>query len=187
MKMWQSIQSFCQNKSIYLIRDVILIHLTGCRWAPNRQLSNSTKNGSGYQASMPTSPYLFHIEDDNEFQGCNGREKGWEKGSDPANGLPINDPQHIVRNGKFLLSPTLHQLPRGTVGHQEPGNKWDQFSLGHKASATATEPCLRNQGCFHTDPSWTLVRHKSRRFRAEWILESWRPRSESQIDNLRAK
>ena len=115
------------------------------------------KNGPEYQSPAQPSPYLFHIKDDNEFQGCNCREKRGEKGSNPANGLPINNPQNVIRNGKFLLSPALNQFPRGTVGHQEPGNKQDNFSPGLPVPAKATEPRPPNHGYFHTHFSWKLV------------------------------
>ena len=127
------------------------------------------KSSAGHQPTVPTSPYLFHIKDDDEFQGCNGRQKGREKGSNPANGLPINNSQNVIRNCKFLLPPALYQLPRGTVGHQEPGNKGGNFSLGPPASAKATEPCPQNWGCFHKGLSRKLVSHKSRRFKRQWI------------------
>lgn len=159
----------------------------GCRHMTCR-MPGEVKSSPEYEPhTHPCCPYLFHIKDDNEFQGCNCREKRWEKGSNPANGLPIDDPQDVIRNGKFLLSPALNQLPRGTVGHQEPGNKWDNFSCGLQVPAKATEPCPLNQSCFYTYFSWKLVSSMSRRCRIRQALESWRPESESQIYSLAAK
>lgn len=106
----------------------------------------------------PRSPYLFHIKDDNELQGCNGREKRWEKSSNPANGLPIDDPQDVIGNGKFLLSPALNQLPRRTVGHQEPGHERDNMS---PVPATTTEPRLPHQGCIYTHFSCLIICQRS--------------------------
>lgn len=100
-------------------------------------MSCKIKNGPGFRPLNPTSPYLFHVKDDNELQGCNCRKKGWEKGSNPTNGLPINDPQNIIRDGKFLLSPALKKLPGGTVGHQDPANEQDSLPPGLPASAKA--------------------------------------------------
>lgn len=152
------------------------------------RMPGEVKNSPEYEPHLhPRSPYLFHIKDDNEFQGCNCREKRWEKGSNPANGLPIDDPQDVIRNGKFLLSPALNQLPRGTVGHQEPGNKRDNFSCGLQVPAKTTEPRPLNQSCFYTHFSWKLVSSMSRRCSIQWALESWRPESESQIYSLAAK
>lgn len=71
--------------------------------------------------------HLFHIKDDNEFQGGDGREEWGEEGSDPADGLPVHNAQDIVWDGEFLLAPALDQFWGGTVGDQEPGNKIDTF------------------------------------------------------------
>ena len=63
------------------------------------------------QSGSPASfPHLFHIKDDNEFQGGNGREEWGEEGSNPADGLPVHDAQDIVGDGEFLLAPAPDQL-----------------------------------------------------------------------------
>lgn len=158
-------------------------------WVPSIHVPSALQGQerSRYQPPLPSPPYLFHIKDDNEFQGRNCREKRGEKGSDPANGLPINNSQHVIRNGKFLLPPALDQLWRRTVGHQEPGNTQDNFSPGLPVSAKATEPRPQTQGQFHTHFPWKPASPTSRRCRIPWTLESSRPGFKSQIYNLPAK
>lgn len=63
-----------------------------------------------HSVSPAPSPHLFHVKDDNEFQGGDGREEWGEEGSNPADGLPIHDAQDIVWDGEFLLPPALDQL-----------------------------------------------------------------------------
>lgn len=95
---------------------------------------------------MDHAPYLFHVKDDDELQGGDCRKEGREEGTDPANGLSVNDPQDVVGNGELLLAPALEQLPGGAVGHEDPENKQDNFSPGQPVSAKTQPP---NQGCFH--------------------------------------
>lgn len=70
--------------------------------------------------------YLFDIEDKKVFDGANGRQHGAIKGADPADCLAVHDLQHVLRDGKLLLSPPFSQAAV-TVLHYEPaGYKMQQ-------------------------------------------------------------
>lgn len=69
--------------------------------------------------------HLLYIEDEKVFNSADGRQHRTVKCSDPANGLAVDDLQHVLRNGKLLLSPPLGQ-PTVTVPHDQPDGQTDE-------------------------------------------------------------
>lgn len=63
--------------------------------------------------------YLFDIEDKEVFNSADGRQQGAVEGADPADGLTVDDLQHVLRNSKLLLAPPLGQTTV-TVLHYQP-------------------------------------------------------------------
>lgn len=63
--------------------------------------------------------HLLDIEDKEVFNGADGRQQGAVERADPADGLTVDDLQHILRNTKLLLAPPLSQATV-TVHHYQP-------------------------------------------------------------------
>lgn len=74
-------------------------------------------------------PYLFDVEDNEELEGADGGQQGAVVGADPADGLPVDDFQHVVRDGKLLLPPPAGQAARA-VAKDHPENKRKQIGAG---------------------------------------------------------
>ena len=62
---------------------------------------------------------LFDVEDDEELDGADGRQQGAVEGADPADGLAVDDLQHVLGDGELLLPPPLGQAA-GTVVIDDP-------------------------------------------------------------------
>lgn len=68
----------------------------------------------------PQKSHLLYVEDKKVFNSADGGQHWTVKGADPADRLTIDDLQHVLRDGKLLLSPPLGQ-PTVTVHHDQPG------------------------------------------------------------------
>ena len=66
--------------------------------------------------------HLFDVEDEVVFDGADGGQQGAVEGTDPADGLTIDDLQHILRDCKLLLAPPLSKATV-TVVHYQPGEE----------------------------------------------------------------
>lgn len=75
--------------------------------------------------------YLFNVKDNEILYGCNHREKRAIESPNPANGLPINDFQHIIRDGKLLQSKPTEGL-KGTMGDHQPKEEEEEERLCFK-------------------------------------------------------
>lgn len=63
--------------------------------------------------------HLFDIEDKEVFNGADGGQQRAVERADPADGLTIDDLQHVLRNSKLLLAPPLSQATVA-VHHYQP-------------------------------------------------------------------
>ena len=68
---------------------------------------------------MKSRVHLFDVEDKEVFDGADGRKHRTVECADPADGLTVDDLQHILRNSKLLLAPPPSQRPV-TVLHNQP-------------------------------------------------------------------
>lgn len=66
-----------------------------------------------------TKHHLFDIEDKEVFNGADGGQQRAVERADPADGLTVDDLQHVLRNSKLLLAPPLSQATV-TVHHYQP-------------------------------------------------------------------
>ncbi len=62
---------------------------------------------------------LLEVEDEDVFDGVDGWQQGAVEGSYPADGLAVDDLQHVLRDGEFLLTPPLGQTTVAVV-HDDP-------------------------------------------------------------------
>lgn len=62
---------------------------------------------------------LFDVEDEEVFDGADGRQHRWVERADPTDGLTVNDLKDILRNSKLLLAPPLSKATV-TVLHYQP-------------------------------------------------------------------
>lgn len=62
---------------------------------------------------------LLDVEDEDVFDGVDGGQQGAVEGADPADGLTIDDLQHVLRDGELLLTPPPHQTVVA-VTHDDP-------------------------------------------------------------------
>lgn len=53
--------------------------------------------------------HLFDVEDEEVFDGADGRQHGAVERANPADCLTVNNLKHILRNSKLLLAPPLSQ------------------------------------------------------------------------------
>lgn len=72
--------------------------------------------------------HLFDVEDKEVLDSTDGREDWTVERADPADGLTVDDLQHILGNSKLLLAPPLDQAPV-TVLHDQP--EQDSVTEGH--------------------------------------------------------
>lgn len=58
---------------------------------------------------LPHKNHLFDVKDKKVFHGADRRQHRAVERADPADGLSVDDLQHILRNGKLLMAPPLDQ------------------------------------------------------------------------------
>lgn len=65
--------------------------------------------------------HLFNIEDKEVFHCADGRQHRAVERADPADGLTVDDLQHVLRDGKLLLAKPLRQAAVTVLHYQLSG------------------------------------------------------------------
>lgn len=185
IKTWTS---FFQNKNTYQIRGIILMHLTECG-----ELQTCMQNTMQGQEQCRVSAHCPHLSLPLSHKrwwwisGLQWQEEGVRKRLQSSKWFAHKRFPERYQEWQIPAAPSTVSASKRNSRSPGAWEQWGNFSFGPLASAKATEPCPQNWGCFHTGLAWKLVSHKSRRFKRQWILETLRVGSESQIYDCPAK
>lgn len=91
-----------------------------------RQLERTRRRQQKFQTCQSSSfhpdhrqRHLFDVEYEEVLDGADGGQHRAVEGANPADGLTINDLQHVLRNGELLLAPPIREA-RFPVSNDQP-------------------------------------------------------------------